>query len=321
MRVLVTGATGFLGSHVAASLVTAGHEVVVTLRASSDARWLAGLDVDRISLDLAAPARLPAALEGIDAIVHAAGITRAAREEEYQRINVDGTRALLVLADAAGVERFVLISSLAARGPDDGVGPTDAYGRSKLAAEVAAAESSMAARVVALRVGGVYGPRDTDLLPLFRLARAGVLPVPKRAGPLQPVFVHDVASLVSRVIAEPVGFGPWPVAAPWTHRWEQLPRLLASAVGRDVRPVPMPAGIFIAAAVGGTWIARMRARAPAFDLRRARDIAARSYTCDVDQTEAAIGWRACVDLPTGLITTAQWYREQGWLRPATSGPR
>lgn len=317
MRVLVTGATGFVGSHVAATLVASGHEVVVTVRASSDTRWLAGLDVRRISLDLAAPTRLPAALEGIDAVVHAGGITRAVREEDYHRINVDGTRTLLEAADEAGVERFVLISSLAARGPDDGAGPTDAYGLSKLAAEVAAANSAMAAKVTALRVAGVYGPRDTDLLPLFRLARAGVLPVPWRAGPLQPVFVGDVASLVLRVIGLPVGFGPWPVAGRGTYRWGQLPPLLASAVGRDVRPLPMPAALFIAAALGGTWFARMRARSTSFDLRRARDVALRSYTCDVDETEAATGWRACVDLPSGLAATAQWYREHGWLRPTT----
>ena len=313
MRVLVTGATGFVGSHLAEALLAAGHEVVVTLRGSSDPRWLGGLQVERRTLDLEAPG--PAALElaGVDAVVHAGGITRASRPEAFTRVNVDGTRALLQAAADAGVRRFLLVSSLAARGPDGADGPSSAYGHSKLAAEQVAAGFVATLEVTVLRLAAVYGPRDRDLLPLFRLARHGVLLLPPRAAQLQPVYATDVAELVTSALETPIGFGPWPVAEPRSYRWHELPAVLTAALGRPVRAFHAPPAAFLTAAAFAEAAARPGRRAPAFDLRRARDLAVHTYTCDVRGTEAASGWRARVDLAEGMARTARWYREQGWL--------
>jgi nucleoside-diphosphate-sugar epimerase len=196
-RVLVTGATGFVGSHVAQALLEAGYEVRCGARATSDLRWISGLDTERVPLDVRGkPEDISRAVENVDVVVHAAGITRARRPEDYYLVNAEGTRRIATAALRAGVRRFVLISSLAARGPDGpatGDHPESDYGRSKLKAETHLLAVGGRMEAVLLRPAAVYGPRDTDLLPLFRLANAGWLPVPWGAGPLQPLYVEDAA--------------------------------------------------------------------------------------------------------------------------------
>src|SRR3712207_835439 len=198
-RVLVTGATGFLGSQGAPVFVKTGYQVLSGVRARSDPRWISDLDVGLVPLDLGdGPEDLPLAVEDVDLVVHAAGITRARRAEDYRSVNAEGTRRLAAAALEAGVRRFVLISSLAARGPDDSTKdgrdhPESLYGRSKLEAEKHLRSLGDGMEAVALRPSGVYGPRDTDLLPLFKMASAGWLPVPSGAGSLQPVYAEDVA--------------------------------------------------------------------------------------------------------------------------------
>lgn len=313
MRVLVTGATGFVGSHVAEALVAAGHEVTVAVRATSDLRWLAQLPVARQPLDLSAPERSATTLDGVECVVHVAGITRAASESEFVRVNVEGTRTLLHAAATAGVERCVLVSSLAARGPDRPEPELSPYGRSKRDAERVAAGFADAIDVTALRVAGVYGPRDTDLLPLFRMARHGVLLLPSRRGRVQPVFATDVAELVARCVSRPIGFGPWPVAESRSYAWSELAGYLGAALGRRVRAMHAPAAVFLGAAGVSEAVARLRRHAAVLDRRRALDLARHSYTCDVSATEQVSDWRARVGLADGLARTARWYRRHGWL--------
>lgn len=313
MRVLVTGATGLVGSHAAEALALAGHDVRVTVRRRSDLRWLDGRPFERSELDLDHPGRLPQALAGVDAVVHAAGITRARRNDEYRRVNAEGTRTLLAGAVAAGVRHVVLVSSLAARGPDQTTAAISPYGASKRHAERIAASFADRVALTTLAVGAVYGPRDSDLLPLFTLARRGLLPVPPRDLAIQPIYVRDLADLIALVVTRPLGVGPWPVAEASRYRWSEVTHLLADALERPVRPLHLPAVAFEALALAAEGIARLRREAPLLDRRRARDLAAFSYTCDTSATEAASGWRARVRLPEGLATTARWYREHGWL--------
>jgi nucleoside-diphosphate-sugar epimerase len=316
-RVLVTGATGFVGSHVAQALVEAGYEVRCGTRASSNTRWISDLDTERVPLDVRGkPEDISRAVENVDVVVHAAGITRARRPEDYYSVNADGTRRLAAAALRAGVRRFVLISSLAARGPNSpakGDHPESDYGRSKLEAEnhLRSVEGGMEA--VVLRPAAVYGPRDTDLLPLFRMARAGWLPVPSGAGPLQPLYAEDVARAALAAAREPMGFGPFPVAENRRYAWQDVAAGLEKSLGRTVRAVRLPAGAFVLAGRAAEWAARPLSAVPILDERRARDLALNAWTCDVSGTEEALRWRAEVPLFEGLERTARWYGQVGWL--------
>jgi nucleoside-diphosphate-sugar epimerase len=315
--VLLTGATGFVGSHIAKVLVEAGYEVRCGVRASSDLRWMSNLQVERVPLDLKGRMEdLFRAVEYADLVVHAAGITRARRAEDYYSVNAAGTGRLAEAALTAGVRRFVLISSLAARGPDDltrGDRPESAYGRSKLESEARLRSLGGKMKTVALRPAAVYGPRDTALLPLFKLAHAGWLPIPSGPNLLQPVYATDVAGAALAAAREPVGFGPFSVAENRRYTWKDVVAGLEKALGRRVRGVRLPATTFTLAGRAAELAARPFSAIPVFDERRGRDLALHTWTCDTTTTEQALGWRAEVPLFEGLDRTARWYGRAGWL--------
>jgi len=348
---LVTGATGFLGSHIAAACHAAGFRVRYTARPTSDSRALAGLPAERVTLDFAecgtreGEANLAAAVRGAAVVVHAAGITRARVARDFERINAEGTGRLACAAAEEGVRRFVFISSLAARGPDgrhadvpaasvpnrDADAPVSPYGRSKLEAErrlLAAAaaagahaqqraggEADPRMRVAILRPAGIYGPRDRELLPLFRLAVRGWMLAPP-GGRLQPIYVTDVAAAAVRAAIGGAGPGPYALAESGRYTWANVAAALEEVLGRTIRRVELPGRMFEWAAAVSEWAARLGGRAPFLDRRRARDLTAFSWTCDPTAAETALGWRAEVTLVEGLRKTAAWYREAGWLPPA-----
>jgi nucleoside-diphosphate-sugar epimerase len=316
--VLLTGATGFVGSHVARAFIEAGYEVRCGVRATSDTRAIEGLAVERVALDL--DRRIPAeALKDAEVVVHAAGITRARREDDYHAVNAVATRRLAAAAASAGVRRFVLISSLAARGPDasshDGLDhPVSAYGRSKVAAEGYLRLFGDRMETVALRPAGIYGPRDTDFLPLIKVARAGWLVIPSDSLRLQPAYAEDVArAVLAAARVAPVGFGPFPVAEQGRYAWREVADGLGRALERPVRTLRLPAGLLVFAGRVAERTARFSGVVPFLDERRARDLAVNAWTCDVSGTEEALGWRAEVPLFDGLRRTVRWYRRAGWL--------
>jgi nucleoside-diphosphate-sugar epimerase len=319
-RVLVTGAAGFVGSHVAQTFVEAGYEVRCGLRASSDPRWIADLPVERVPLDLTRLEDLSLAVKNVDMIVHAAGLVKAGRTIDYGLVNTEGTRKLAVAAQEAGVRRFVLISSLAARGPDntparDGRDlPASAYGRSKLEAEEVLRPFGEQMEVVALRPAGIYGPRDTELLPLFKMARGGWLILPSGLQVLQPVYATDVARAALAAAGKTaVGFGPHPVAEASRYTWQNAAKGLEDVFGRTVRVVYLPAAAFKLAGRAAEKASRLFDTIPVFDERQAWDLAVHTWTCDPSSTEQALGWRAEVPLYRGLELTAHWYRRVSWI--------
>jgi nucleoside-diphosphate-sugar epimerase len=317
-RVLVTGATGFVGSHVARAFAGAGYKVRCTARATSDTRSLEGLAAELVTLDLGQPETLVRAVGDVQIVVHAAGITRARRDDDYHAVNAEGTRRLAAAAEAAGVRRFVLISSLAARGPDGSTGggqdrPASAYGRSKLEAERCLRDFGGRMEVVALRPSAVYGPRDADFLPLIKMARAGWVAIPATCVPLQPVYAGDVSRAALAAAREPVGFGPFPVAEAARYGWPDVMGALEKALGRRVRAVRLPSAMLVLAGSLAEKVARVCGAVPTFDARRARDLAVHAWTCDVSGTERALGWRAEILLHEGLERTVRWYRGAGWL--------
>lgn len=303
MTLAVTGATGFVGQALLDVLVRRKIAVRALARTVSAGahpliEWVQGSLDDRVAL-----AQLVA---GAEAVIHIAGLTTSHDPAALDRANAAGTLALVEAARAAGVPRFVFVSSLAAREPD-----LSAYGASKARAERIVAASGLDWTTV--RPPAVYGPRDKDMLDLFRAARWGVVPMPP-PGRTSLIHVHDLAELLLAFVPGGEGVSGM-VFEPddgrengWSHR--ELARTIGWAVGR--RP----------------WVphlsAPMLARASRIDRKlrgdRAKLTADRvsymvhpDWVCDPQRAVPADVWCPRVPSRQGLKATARWYREQRWL--------
>ena len=240
MKAFVTGATGFVGSHLAAALVERGDTVVCLARRPEQAAFIASLGALVAPGALEDGAALSAALSDAEVVYHVAGLTAAPSEQAFLEVNEAGTRRLIEAAHRAAphLQRFVYVSSIAAVGPaprggrlaeDAPCRPVTAYGRSKLAGE-AVVRRSPALPWSIVRPGVVYGPRDRELLRLFRITRLGFAPV-FGLGHQQVSIVHvvDLAEAIVRAALEPRALGQTYHVA---HPTPVTQRELAMAVGR-----------------------------------------------------------------------------------------
>lgn len=325
MRVLVTGATGFLGAHLVEALVARGHGVRAVVRPTSKTEHLAAFGAEWVVASLEDGSGLLDALAGVDAVVHCAGGGQAASLEVLDAQNHGSTCQILDAMVASGrpIQRFVLVSSLAASGPsadgaarplDAAPAPISAYGRSKVLAEAATLAHRAAFPVTILRPPGVYGPGDTRLLGLFRAASRGVLPVVGRGHTVSFVYGTDCAAAIVAILERPHATGAiYTVCDGAAHRTDHLARAVAAALSRRARLVRIPSALLPPAAAISRAVARLRGRPSILGPDKVRELRQRHWVCDHERIERELGWQPKVPLDEGLALTAAWYRQQGWL--------
>jgi uncharacterized protein YbjT (DUF2867 family) len=298
----ITGGTGFVGGHLLSAAREAGHEVRALTRGwrppEPGVTWIEGA-LDR-------PDALARLCAGADAIVHIAGLINAAGRAGFEAVNVGGTAAMIDAARAAGVRRFIQISSLAAREPD-----LSDYGWSKAKAERLVAASGLDWTI--LRPPAVYGPGDRETFELFKMARRGLALLPPK-GRFSVIHVADLCRLILATIERPetilATYEPDDGRAEgWDHR--HFARTLSRVFGKRAATLAMPKMLVKGAARLDRLVRRSRAR---LTPDRAR------YYCHPDWVAAAEArppetlWTPAIRTATGLKQTADWYRAQGWLR-------
>lgn len=302
--IAITGATGFVGRHLAERAVAQGNAVRALTRRPQPAQpgivWIEG------ALDL--PGSLGRLVEGADAVIHVAGVINARNEAGFIAGNVAGTASMIAAAAAADVRRFVHVSSLAAREPE-----LSAYGRSKAESEKLMAESGLDWAIV--RPPAVYGPGDRESLELFRMAARGLVLLPP-AGRLSLIHAHDLADLLlllagpgapSHLTLEPDDNRP----GGWGHH--EFATAIADAVGRKARSLPMPAPLLTLGAAIDTGWARLNRRLPKLSFDRARYFCHPDWVATAERRPDAAFWSPAIETPAGLAAVAAWYREKGWL--------
>jgi nucleoside-diphosphate-sugar epimerase len=326
MRVLVTGASGFLGSHIAEAFASARHEVRVLLRKTSSRAFLQFAHEEAIG-DVTQPDSLPAAVAGVDAVVHAAGLIKARNEAEFASVNEHGTTNLLraIVGHNPGLKRLVHISSIAAHGPspdgrpraaDAPPQPLTAYGRSKLGGEIAVRESPLAGRSVILRPPAIYGPRDPALLPFFQLARWHFAPLldggHKRTSMVYGPDCANAALLAATAEADVGGRVYYPEDG-GVYSWRDMLALIEDASGKRMLRVPTPRFAYEAAALGSELFGRMTNRAVIFDREKVREMAQNAWVCSAQTLRDDLRWRPQVLAPEGAKLTYEWYKREKWL--------
>lgn len=320
MTVAITGATGFVGSHVAKALLARGDRVRALARTPAPDLAAAGAEV--VTGALEDPSALPRLVEGAEVVHHVAGAIAARSEADFMRVNGEGTARVAEAARAAGVRRFVYVSSIAVSGPSargkpmDEAGPArpiTPYGRSKRAGEEAVVRSGVSYTIV--RPPVVYGPRDRALLRVFRIARRGYAPLlGDGLQELSLIFAADLARALLAAAASPAAEGrTYHAAHPEVVTQRELVRAIGRACGRTVRTIAVPAPVVRALITVTAVAARMTGRATFLEPSKAPELLAPAWACTSDALARDAGWRVEVDLHRGLEETARWYREAGWL--------
>ena len=319
---LVTGATGFVGGHLLEALQGPTTEVTVLARSAEKAADLARRGVRIVSGDLHHADGLEAATRNQDVVYHVAGVVAARNEAGFQHANEEGTRNLLAAASRQGRPRFVFVSSLAAAGPalngtplteSESPHPVTAYGRSKLAAEQLVRGSSLPWSIV--RPPIVYGPRDREVLKVFRLAKARLAPVfGDGCQKLSAIHARDLASALVKVgTSESTVRRTYHACHPQVFTSAELGRAVAATMGHSAVTlrVPHAAGRALLAITETT--ARLTGMVTILTTDKANEFFQPAWTADPSAIMRDTGWDPEYDLSSGLKDTYLWYRKAGWL--------
>lgn len=327
MKVLVTGASGFLGSHIAEQLAAEGNQVRLLLRTRSSRRFLSGFPYEEACGDVTDIRSLPPALEGIDAIVHAAALVKARGPSEFEAVNAQGTANLLTAADQAGcsVQRFVYVSTLAAHGPsadgkprqpEDAPRPITSYGVSKLRGEELVRAWRGGDFSVIVRPPVVYGPRDSGLLPFFQLARRRIAPLLMGGhNRISIIYAEDAARAIARAATTNSNISgmTYFLDDGETYSWRDLLSAVEQAVERRAIRISSPRWIFSVAALLSEGFGFVSRRAVHLTREKVLEMGQPFWICSSQQIQHDLGWAPRVGINEGARLTAEWYRRQGWL--------
>ncbi len=327
MRFLVTGGTGFIGSHMVEAILRRGWEAVCPVRDLSRLRHLEGIPAKIRHMD-----QIPDLLCGddpFDYVIHLGGATRAETYAHYQRANVEWTVRLLELcADSRGRRspaRFVLVSSQAAAGPCvdrarpvvefDTPSPVSLYGRSKLEAEQKAAEYMDRLPITIVRPPTVFGPRDRDVFNVFLWAGRGVVTYiggPERL--VSIVYVEDmVDGILTAAMSERSVGETYFLANPVPVVWREFGVQVAQALGKKPWTIPVPVAVLRMAAAGGDLVKRVTGNTPLMRTEKFEEMRQLAWVCATEKASRDLGWEPKTSLSDAIDMTARWYLKHGWI--------
>jgi nucleoside-diphosphate-sugar epimerase len=324
-RILITGASGFVGYHLVEAALNAGMEVYAAVRASSNVSHLKHLPVNFVYPDFSRKDDLKdmIAKHRFDYIIHGAGITKAKSLDEYNRINAGYTLNLVVAAGESGVpiKKFLFISSLAAVGPiaydaswpvPDVVKPqpVTSYGKSKLLAEEYLGVITDVPWVI-LRPTAVYGPRERDLFVLFKTYRRGLEPyMGKGAQWLSFVYVKDLAQAAILALTAPVSGTAYNISDGNGYDRYALAGVIKQYLKLRTFRVHLPLPVIKIVATISEMVSR---GAPLLNKDKLNELTAENWNCSIEKIRRDLGYRPLYDLEKGMRETLDWYTTNKWF--------
>jgi dihydroflavonol-4-reductase len=327
MRALVTGGSGFIGSHLVELLISKGYSVRCLLRKSSSTAWLKGLPIEIVYGDIFDVPALENAVKDVDYVYHSAGLTKAKKKEEYYRANVDGTRFLLEAAIKINpsLKRFVFISSQTAVGPsptatpvteEAPANPITTYGRSKRQAEEVVLAAKNKVLVTITRPPAVYGPRDKDIFEFFKTLRGGLQPV-AGFGEKFVSLIH-VTDLVRGIVMageSPAAVGQtYFIASSRVYGWGEIGRITSQVLGRKALTLRIPEwGIYTISAFA-EFFSLFSSKPALINFEKAKDMVQDYWTCDSGKAKRDFGYEQLISAEEGIKGTIEWYVKQGWMK-------
>ncbi|GAA4451335.1 NAD(P)-dependent oxidoreductase [Rurimicrobium arvi] len=323
-KILITGASGFVGYHLTEAAVKAGFEVFAAVRRSSVVDQLKGMPVQFVYIDFSDTESIRAqfAEHQFEYVIHAAGLTRARSTAEYNEVNAVYSRNLAIVAQEYGVKKFVFLSSLAALGP---VGyqhagaidekhtpaPVTDYGRSKLLAEQYLWNELPQLPLVILRPTAVYGPREKDIFIMFKTLAGGIEPYIGRVQQkLSFIYVKDLANVAIKALAVDTGRAVYNISDGQIYDRYALADIFKKTMNKRTFRihVPLPLVKVIAAT-----LEKFSRSTPALNKEKLNELTAESWDCSIERAKRELGFTPAYNLNIGLQETLNWYKENRWL--------
>ena len=328
--ILVTGASGFIGSFIVEEALNRGMDVWAAVRKSSSRQWLGDPRIHFIELDLGNTDRLREQLSAhkFDYVVHAAGVTKTLHQEDFFRVNTEGTRHLAqaVAQTQPQLLRLVFLSSLSIFGavreevphtdilPSDTPRPNTGYGRSKLQAEQAL-EAVEGLPWVMLRPTGVYGPREKDYFLMARsISRHTDFAVGFRRQDITFVYVKDVVQAVFLALWRDCIGKKYFLSDGEVYQSTAFSDLIISELGHPwCLRIKAPLWVLRVATAVGELTGRMTGSISALNNDKYHILKQRNWRCDISDARRELGFVPRYQLERGVKETIAWYRQQGWL--------
>ena len=325
MRVLVTGATGFLGGHLIEEMARGPHVPICANRKGSDTSKIDALGLEKVVFDLTDRDSMLQALRGVDAVVHlAAYYTFTGKKEMYERVNVRGTGDLLEACKEAGVKRFLYCSSTEAMGPiasppgdeDSPLNPQYEYGRSKARAEELVRSSGLDWTI--LRPSGIYGPSNVDDVAYYFITSfkgfASKFIIGSGKNLIQFVHVKDVVQGFMKALDRPVSVrGTYIITQARPYTYEEVYRVLARIFGQKEPRWRMPRSLAKLMMLPIEGVSLLIGRENFLYRRETVESVTSDRAFKIDRARRDLGYEPVYDLPEGMAETVAWYRENGYL--------
>lgn len=327
--VLVTGGTGFVGSHFVDKLLAMGYNVRCLVRKTSNLQWLQNKPVELCYGTLQNKEALAEVVKGVSAVCHIAGVIAAKTEAGYYRGNYVGTKNLLeaIINHNANISRFLHMSSLAAVGPAESLDkpvtedtpphPITAYGKSKLAAEQEVLKYRDKLPITIIRPPAVYGPRDAALVALFQTIKRGIVPlIGFREKYVSLVYIDDLVNGSLLAFKNPKAIGQiYFISSARYYTWEEVGMCVIQSMNKQ-RYVKIKIPNFVVMTIAGfsEFIGKFSKKPPVFNIDKGRDFIQPFWICSIEKAKTELGYKPSVDIDEGIPRTIQWYQENGWIR-------
>ena len=329
MKILITGASGFIGSFIVEEALRRGFETWAAVRKSSSKEYLQDGRIHFIELNLSSKEQLVEQLRGkdFDYVVHAAGVTKCLDKRDFHRINTEGTRHLAdaLIETGMPLKRFVFVSSLSIFGaireqqPYEEIRETDtprpntAYGQSKLAAEQYLATTSLP--YIILRPTGVYGPREKDYYIMAKsIKQHSDFAVGYKRQDITFVYVDDVVQAVFLALDKGETGRKYFLSDGEVYQSTTFSNLIHEELGRPwwIR-IKAPVWVLRIITFCGEYVGRMTGKVTALNNDKYNILRQRNWRCDIQPAIRELGYQPTVKLEEGVKRTIKWYKEHGWL--------
>lgn len=323
MVVFVTGGTGFVGSHLVDLLLQDSRISEIRCMMRSSPKWLGQKPVHFVNTGLENLQKLGEALEGVDLIYHIAGLVMAPSYQKLHQVNVEGTEALLLMAQKKGVKKVVITSSLAAVGPSNGspidetapFNPVSNYGRSKKNMEMMIRDLNLAMDVCIIRPPAVFGPREDQIYSFFKSAAKGFAPIIGNGQyPLvSMVYVKDLVRGIQQAADKmPAALSTYFITGQKDYSWDEIRLATQQALGRKVRALNIKPQWVHKVGDLAENLMKPFGKYPVVNKEKAQELTL-EWRCSDQKARNELGYKANFSLEEAIYETVQWYKIHHWI--------